>query len=415
MLIGLLLDNDGSCEMLQIKSVLGKNARTVVNSLIDKDILEKNFRDKRRANEKTIRVAYYCGEEDISYYIEKLEKTAPKQAAVLRALSEHGEMSVPDIVALSGATRNCVETLYVKQLVDYREVELLRNPLEGKQASAPTELVLSQSQKDVASQVINKGKGTFLLQGVTGSGKTEVYMKIVSDALKKGKQAILLVPEISLTPQMTDRFFKRFGDKVAVIHSALSLGERLDEWRRIHRKDARVIIGARSAIFAPCESIGAIIIDEEHEQSYKSEASPRYHARDIAAFLAQKHGCPLVLGSATPSVESYYKARTGIFTLLELGERFNKKPLPDVFISDMRQELKDGNKTVLSRMLAGEINENIKNGEQTILFLNRRGYSTFISCRDCGFVFTCPSCSVSLTYHKNSNSLVCHYCGHTEA
>ena len=413
-LVKLLRDNDGSCEMMQIKSVLGKNARTVVNSLIDKSIAEKSFRDKRRANEKTIRVAYYCGEENISYYIDKLEKSAPKQAAVLRVLSEHGEVSVPDIVALSGATRNSVEALYVKQLIDYREVEILRNPLEGKQFTPPTELVLSQIQEDAASQVINKGNGTFLLHGITGSGKTEVYMKIVSDALKKGKQAILLVPEISLTPQMTDRFFKRFGDKVAVIHSALSMGERLDEWRRIRRKDATVIIGARSAIFAPCDNIGVIIIDEEHEQSYKSESSPRYHARDIASFLAQKHGCPLVLGSATPSVESYYKAKTGIFTLLELGERFNKKPLPQVFIADMRQELKDGNKTVLSRMLASEINENLNSGEQTILFLNRRGYSTFVSCRDCGFVFTCPSCSVSLTYHKNSNSLVCHYCGHQE-
>ena len=413
-LVKLLLDNDGSCEMLQIKNALGKNARTVVNALSDKGIVEKSFRDKRRANEKTIRLAYYSGEEDISYYIDKFEKSAPKQSAVLRVLSKHGEMSVPDIISLSGATRNSVEALYVKQLIDYREAEILRNPLEGKQPCSPGELVLSETQENAASQVINKGSGTFLLHGVTGSGKTEVYMKIVSDALKKGKQAILLVPEISLTPQMTDRFFKRFGDKVAVIHSALSLGERLDEWRRIHRKDASVIIGARSAIFAPCESIGAIIIDEEHEQSYKSESSPRYHARDIASFLAQKHNCPLVLGSATPSVESYYKAKNGQYTLLELGERFNKKPLPDVHIADMRQELRDGNKTVLSRILAKEMNENLDRKEQTILFLNRRGYSTFVSCRDCGFVFTCPSCSVSLTYHKNSASLVCHYCGHRE-
>ena len=413
-LVKLLLDNEGSCEMLQIKSVVGKSARNTVNALLDKGIVEKSFRDKRRANEKTIRLAYYSGEEDISYYIGKLEKTAPKQSAVLRVILEHGELSVPDIISLSGATRNAVEALYVKKLINYREAEILRNPLEGKQFAPPQELVLSEVQENAASQVINKGSGTFLLHGVTGSGKTEVYMKIVSDVLDKGKQAILLVPEISLTPQMTDRFFKRFGDKVAVIHSALSMGERLDEWRRIHRKDATVIIGARSAIFAPCENIGAIIIDEEHEQSYKSESSPRYHARDIASFLAAKHNCPLVLGSATPSVESYYRAKTETYTLLELGERFNKKPLPEVFIADMRQELRDGNKTVLSRLLAAEISENLSREEQSILFLNRRGYSTFISCRDCGFVFTCPSCSVSLTYHKNSNSLVCHYCGHQE-
>ncbi len=413
-LVNLLTDNDGSCEMLQIKNVLGKNARTVVNSLLDKGIAEKSFRDKRRANEKIIRLAYYSGDEDISYYIGKLEKSAPKQSAVLRALAEHGEMTIPDIISLSGATRNSVEALYVKQIISYREVEILRNPLEGKKHEVPGELILSASQEKVASMVTDKGNGTFLLHGVTGSGKTEVYMKIVSDALKKGKQTILLVPEISLTPQMTDRFFCRFGDKVAVIHSALSMGERLDEWRRIHRKEAMVIIGARSAIFAPCESLGAIIIDEEHEQSYKSESSPRYHARDIASFLAKNHNCPLVLGSATPSVESYYRAKTGQYTLLELGERFNKKPLPEVYIADMRQELRDGNKTVLSRLLAKEMSENLEHKEQTILFLNRRGYSTFVSCRDCGFVFACPSCSVSLTYHKNSNSLVCHYCGHQE-
>ncbi len=412
-LVTLLSDNEGSCEMQQIKSVLGKNARIVLNSLLDKGIVEKSFRDKRRANEKTMRLAYFSAEEDISYYIKELSKKAPKQAAVLNALSEYGELSVPDILTASGSTRNAVEALYVKGVIAYREAQVLRNPLEGKEFS-PSKLILSEKQRAAASAVTNKNKGVFLIHGVTGSGKTEVYMSIVSEVLKKGKQAILLVPEISLTPQMTDRFYRRFGKCVAVIHSALSLGERLDEWRRIRRKEANVIIGARSAVFSPCENIGVIIMDEEHELSYKSEASPRYHTRDIAEFLAKKHSCPLVLGSATPSVESYFNAKEGIYTLLELDERFNKKGLPEVFISDMRTELNEGNKTVLSRMLASEINENLKNKEQTILFLNRRGYSTFVSCRDCGFVFTCPQCSVSLTYHKNQDSLICHYCGHQE-
>ncbi len=413
-LVNLLKENEGSCEMLQIKSALGKNARTVVNALVDKGVLEKSFRDKRRANEKTKRLVSYCGEEDIIHVAKKMEKRAPGQAAVLLALSEYGEMSVPDIIAAASTTRNSVESLYVKQLICYKEVEVLRNPLEGKVFIPPEALVLSQKQEEAANKISEKKAGTFLLHGVTGSGKTEVYMKIVSSVLKEGKQAILLVPEIALTPQMTDRFFKRFGETVAVLHSGLSLGERLDEWRRIHRREANVIIGARSAIFAPCEKIGVIIIDEEHEQSYKSETSPRYHARDIAVFLSQKHQCPLVLGSATPSIESYYKAKTGAYTLIELSERYNKKSLPEVYITDMREELREGNKTVLSRMLASEMNKNLKSGEQTILFLNRRGYSTFVSCRDCGFVFTCPSCSVSLTYHKNSDSLVCHYCGHSE-
>ena len=413
-LLQLLKDNDGSSEMSQIKSVLGKNARLSVNALIDKGIAEKSFCDKRRTKEKTVRLAYYCGEEDISYHIEALEKSAPKQSAVLRALSEFDEMSIPDITSYTGAARNSVEALYVKKLVDFRQVQILRNPLEGKSPENVGELCLSDAQKAASDKIKNSKEDIFLIHGVTGSGKTEVYMSIVDKVLSEGKQAILLVPEISLTPQMTDRFFRRFGDNVAVIHSALSLGERLDEWKRIQNKDARVIIGARSAVFAPAEKLGVIIIDEEHEQSYKSESSPRYHARDIATFLAKKHHCPLVLGSATPSVESYYKATEGEYKLIELKERFNKKPLPEVYIADMGNELREGNKTVLSRMLAREIDENLKNKEQSILLLNRRGYSTFVSCRDCGMVFTCPSCSVSLTYHKNSDALICHYCGHSE-
>ena len=399
--------------MDQIKSFLGKSARSSVNALIAKNLCEKSFRDKRRNNEKTIRLAYYCGEENISDCIARLEKPAPKQAAVLSVLGELGELSIPDIISASGATRNAVEALYAKGIIDYREAEVFRNPLEGKKQHSPGDLILTPVQKEVSHRISSAGKGTFLIHGITGSGKTEVYMSLVAKAFEAGQQAIILVPEISLTPQMTERFFNRFGEKVAVIHSALSLGERLDEWRRIRKGEARLIIGARSAIFAPCDNPGVIIIDEEHEQSYKSESSPRYHARDIALFLAGVHRCPLVLGSATPSVESYYKAKTGEYTLLELLERYNEKPLPEVFISDMREELKEGNKTVLSRMLAEEINENLSKKEQTILFLNRRGYSTFVSCRDCGFVFTCPHCSVSLTYHKNTDSLVCHYCGYS--
>ena len=413
-LIRLLEDSEGSAEMMQIKSVLGRNARICVNALIEKGLCEKSFRDKRRANEKKVRLAYYCGEEDISFHIERLSKSAPKQSSVLAVLAEHGKLSIPDIISAANTTRNAVEALYIKGLVDYVDAEVLRNPLEDKIKTETLPLVLSDKQKEVADAIIKKGEGTFLIHGITGSGKTEVYMQIATKAIEEGKQVILLVPEIALTPQMTSRFYNRFGENLAVIHSALSLGERLDEWRRIRRKDASIVIGARSAIFAPCENLGAIIIDEEHEQSYKSESSPRYHARDIAHFLAEKHGCPLVLGSATPSIESYHKAKCGKYTLLELSERFNKKPLPEVFIADMREELREGNKTVLSRLLASEINENIAKKEQTILFLNRRGYSTFVSCRDCGYVFTCPDCNVSLTYHKNNSTLTCHYCGYQE-
>ncbi len=413
-LVQFLLDNEGSAEMLQIKTVLGKNARTTVNALLKKSVCEKSFVDKRKANDKTVRLVYYCSEEEIASAIKSVEKRAPQQAAVLRVLSSGEELSVPDIIALGKTTRNAVEALYVKGLVDYREAPVLRNPLSGKTRKEAAPLTLTDEQK-VALKTIKENTGKpFLIHGVTGSGKTEVYLQVVSNVLKSGKQAIVLVPEISLTPQMTSRFFDRFGENVAIIHSALSVGERLDEWNRIRRGEANVIVGARSAIFAPCDKIGVIIIDEEHEQSYKSESSPRYNAIDIAKELSKKNDCPLILASATPSVESYYKAKNGEYTLIEMKARYNKNELPPVTIVDMREELRAGNRTVLSRRLAEEIQKNIENKEQTILFLNRRGYSTFISCRDCGFVFSCPSCSVSLTYHKNSSTLNCHYCGHSE-
>ena len=413
-LMRLLYENEGSAEMLQIKNELGKSARSVVNALVKKGYCEKSFRDKRKNNEKFVRVAYYCGEDDAEAVAAEIEKKMPKQAAVLRVLSGGEKLTVPDILSAAKTTRNAVEALFVKGLIKYTELEVLRSPLEGKKQQQKPPLKLTKEQAEAVQKITQEKEGTYLLHGVTGSGKTEVFMRVVSECIKRGKQAIVLVPEISLTPQMTERFYDRFGETVAVIHSALSLGERLDEHKRIKRGEAKVIVGARSAIFAPCSDIGVVIIDEEHEQSYKSEASPRYHAAEIAAFLCEKFSCPLVLASATPSCESYYKAMTGEYKLIELKNRINNNPLPSVYIEDMREELKQGNKTVLSRRLAYEINLNIAEEEQSIIFLNRRGYSTFVSCRECGFVFSCPSCSVSLTYHKNDGFLTCHYCGHRE-
>lgn len=412
-IVRFLEENDGSAEFAQIKALIGKSARGSLNSLIKKGICEKSYRDKRRVNERFVRVAYYSGEENPLLLAARLERRSRQQADILRLLAGGARLSVPDIVRTSKASRNAVESLHIKGLVEYDEVELLRNPLSGKEAgtAAPS---LTEEQENAVNAVRTGGSGVYLLHGVTGSGKTEVFMRLAEDALKKGKQAVVLVPEISLTPQMTDRFYNRFGDRVAVLHSALSLGERLDEWKRIKRGEATVVVGARSAVFAPCDSIGIIIIDEEHEQSYKSESSPRYHARDIAQYIAERSDCPLLLASATPSVESYYKAMCGEYKLIEMTTRFNKNPLPAVYLEDMRRELAEGNKTVLSRRLASEMQQNLVRGEQTVLFLNRRGYSTFVSCRDCGFVFVCPRCSVSLTYHKSGEYLTCHYCGYRE-
>lgn len=250
-----------------------------------------------------------------------------------------------------------------------------------------------------------------MLHGVTGSGKTEVYMHCIEDALSKNKTAIMLVPEISLTPQVFLQFKERFGDKVAILHSGLSQGERFDEWRRLRSGEATVAVGARSAIFAPLENLGVIIIDEEHDGSYVSEGNPRYDTVEIAGFRAGYNSCPLVLGSATPSVESYYKAEKGEYKLLELPHRINNLLLPEMEVVDMSRELRAGNRDVFSTSLKDALRKTIAAKEQAIIFLNRRGFASFVMCKDCGFILKCKDCDVSLTYHKEDNQLKCHYCG----
>lgn len=276
-----------------------------------------------------------------------------------------------------------------------------------------SERKLTEDQINVLNQIKDSNKKIFLLKGVTGSGKTEIYMKLVSQAISKEKSAIILVPEISLTPQMIERFKGRFGREVAVFHSKLSDGERYDEWYRVKECKAKVIIGARSALFLPVSNLGVIIIDEEHENTYKSEQNPRYVTREVAEFLSEVKDCKVILGSATPSIETYYRAITGEIELLELNNRVDNKPMPIMDIVDMREELNSGNISMFSRKLFTEIKEALYRKEQIILFLNRRGFSTFVSCRSCGYVFKCHKCDISMTYHKNGY-LICHYCGHTE-
>lgn len=269
---------------------------------------------------------------------------------------------------------------------------------------------LNSEQLNAFEKIVNSEKKGFLLKGVTGSGKTEVYMSLVSRILKEGKSAIMLVPEISLTPQMIERFKGRFGKDVALFHSKLTPGERFDEWFRIKRGEVSLVVGARSAIFLPLINLGLIIVDEEHENSYKSDHNPKYSTKEVAKFLSQIKGCKYVLGSATPSIESFYEALEGKIELIEIKNRIDNKPLPVMEVIDMREELKNKNLSILSRSLVLEIEETIKRGEQIILFLNRRGFSTFVSCRSCGYVFKCPECDVSMTYHKNGY-LICHMCG----
>ena len=251
----------------------------------------------------------------------------------------------------------------------------------------------------------------FLLRGVTGSGKTEVYLQAISRVLKLGKQAVVLVPEISLTPQTVKRFKDRFGDRVAILHSRLSVGERFDEWRRIRGGEADIVVGARSAVFAPMTNLGLIVVDEEHDESYKQEEMPCYHARDVAIWRAEAHSAPVILGSATPALESTYLAAEGKYQLLVLPQRVMKRRLPSVNIVDMREELKKGNRTILSESLRTAIEKRVRLGQQMMILLNRRGYATSVLCRGCGYVMQCDNCRVSLTYHELGNSVRCHYCG----
>lgn len=320
-------------------------------------------------------------------------------------------------VALKGmldVSDSVLKTLEKNGIIELRDVEVGRDPFWNRKVEKDLLPDLTEEQRQVIESIdINKYSKN-LIYGVTGSGKTEVYLRLIKKVLDSGKNAIVLVPEISLTPQITNRFLARFGDVVAILHSGLSLGERYDEWKKIKSNKCKIVIGARSAIFAPLSNVGIIIIDEEHDGSYKSETSPKYDAKEVADYIASLEDIPLVMGSATPDIVTYYKALNGKINLFELKNRISKFGLPNVEIVDMREELATGNKTVFSRKLYYAMKEAIKNKEQIMLFLNRRGYSTFIMCRDCGYVVKCEDCDVSMTYHMDLNRLVCHYCGKTK-
>lgn len=329
------------------------------------------------------------------------------QEKILKLFSDKKTISRKELLAISSSA---LSTLIEKKVLSEIKKEDYRIKYE---VNKDKKKVLTPSQQKVVNSVLeNQQNVPFLLFGVTGSGKTEVYMQIIEEVLKRGETAIMLVPEISLTPQMVEQFSNRFGNQIAALHSALSEGEKYDEWRRIARGEASIVIGARSAIFAPLKNIGIIIMDEEHSDSYKQgDKSPRYHARDIAIWRAKYHSCPVLLGSATPSLESMARAEKGVYQLLVLKERVNGKSLPNVEIIDMNKEAKNGISHITNRLL-GELSSCIDRGEQAILFLNRRGFSTFVTCKNCSETIKCPNCDITLTYHKSNRMLRCHYCGY---
>ena len=417
----------------------------------------RNKDKEKRIQDKKINVVYLKKSiEDIKFDIETKKVKSEKQIKILNFVMKNEAATVPEIEKFTDCSRAIVNTLVKKSYLQILEKKIERNPLsyknieEIKKNEKCQKLELTQEQLKAYKKVENKIEEnqymSFLLYGVTGSGKTEIYLQLIEKVIEKGKSAILLVPEISLTPQMLDRFIARFGkENIAVLHSKLSIGERHDEWTKIKENRAKIVIGARSAIFAPVENLGIIIIDEEHDSSYKSESNPKYDAKEVAKYIAKKERCPLLLGSATPDIRTYYKTRIVLeeqdrqkdrideqkekkeekvqekqefeesdIELLQLTKRANNSSLPKVEIVDLKQELANGNRSMLSMELYSVIEENLKNKKQTILFLNRRGYSTFIMCRNCGYTVKCKNCNISLTYHSFEKKLKCHYCGSEE-
>ena len=386
----------------------------------------RNKDKEKRIQDKTINCVYLKKDrEEIELEIEVGKLKSEKQKRILNFIKDNEGATVPEIEMFTDCSRAIVNTLIKNGYLEIVEKKIERNPLLGRDCEKTYKLNLTEEQKkaykSVEETIDKKEYKQFLLYGVTGSGKTEIYLQLIEKVLKIGKNAIVLVPEISLTPQMLDRFISRFEkEEIAILHSKLSMGERHDEWERIRKKKARIVIGARSAIFAPIENIGIIIIDEEHDSSYKSETNPRYNAKEIAKILAKENQAPLLLGSATPDMTTFYQAtnedefgNTKI-QLLTLTKRANNSSLPEVEIIDLKQELANGNRSMLSMELYNSIEENLKRKKQTILFLNRRGYSTFIMCRNCGYTVKCPNCNISMTYHSYERKLKCHYCGHEE-
>lgn len=386
----------------------------ILESLCDKGVLLKNMDTQRKIGDATIKMVRLTA---LYFESESKPKCTPKQKEVLSFLENVGTASVKEVCYFTGVTAAVISTLAGKQLVELFENEIFRKPKFERVTSVREKITLTAEQEAAYSGLLSlterETAETALLFGVTGSGKTQVFLKLIDAVIETGRSVILMVPEISLTPQMLSIFYARYGNAVAVLHSALSMGERLDEWKRIKKGEAKIALGTRSAVFAPFENIGLIIMDEEQEHTYKSEMSPRYHARDVARFRAKNHNALLLLASATPSVETYARAKNGQYSLFTLTERYGNAVLPEVMTVDTTRRA-DAPVSELSDVLLTELRENLQAGNQSILLLNRRGYNTFAACNACGKVKTCPNCSISLTYHMRNHRLMCHYCGYSE-
>ena len=372
---------------------------------------------RRRVSDKTVEtIRLTVPAREALDTAEAMQKNAPAQARILRELAPYGEMPLRELLLFTGCARTTVKKLISTGLAESIKREVFRIPefSAGDRLKMPVLNDEQQSAFEGLDMLASSGKAAVsLLEGVTGSGKTSVYIRLIDAVLKRGKSAILLVPEIALTPQMLYTFSSYFGDDIAVLHSSLSPGERYDEWKRLKTGRAHVAIGTRSAVFAPVDNLGILIIDEEQEDTYRSDNNPRYDARDVAKYRCFKNSCLLVLGSATPDLVTRYCAESGRYSRFVLRRRYNEMKLPEVKIIDLKNELRRGNEGSISVPLRTELLENLERGEQSILFLNRRGAHKLVTCGECGFVYKCPHCSVSLTYHSVNRRLICHYCGYT--
>lgn len=344
-------------------------------------------------------------------------KLTPKQQSVYELLCDVGSAGVSEVCEFCSVGKGVLDNLVKYGICEYFEKEVYRTPYKNVSENGEMSPInLSEVQQNAFNtylKLMDTG-GTGLLYGVTGSGKTQVYLKLIDEAISRGKDVIVLVPEISLTPQMLYIFHSRYGKKVAVMHSGLSIGERTDEYKRADRGEAKIIVGTRSAVFAPVHNLGLIVMDEEQEHTYKSERTPRYNTRDVANFRCRYNNALFLMTSATPSVESYSAAVKGKYVLCEINERYGDSKLPEIVTVDMKKEIAQGNKSPISKTLQSLIADNLDKHKQTILLINRRGYNTFIACNSCGHVITCPNCSISLTYHSYNNRLMCHYCGYSK-
>lgn len=412
-----LLTQKGYVEGEKLLKKLGFTPEiTVLEKMVKKGLLIRNFDSVRKTGDLTVKTVRLTeGGREI---LETTEKLTKKQIGVLDVLNDIGTVSVKELCYFTGFTASVVQVLEKKGLVEIFDNEIYRDPYENKiVVPQRNEIHLNDEQQKAFENMLGQYSsgmgGATLLYGITGSGKTMVYLRLIDEMLDKGKNVIVMVPEIALTPQTLNLFMSRYGREVAVFHSALSAGQRLDEWKRVRNENVRIVVGTRSAVFAPLENLGLIIIDEEQEHTYKSEQTPRYSAKDVARFRCAYHKALLVFSSATPSIETFAKAQAGQYTINRLSKRYSSSVLPEVRIVDMLTEALSQSSN-FSEELRSRLQYNLENGKQSILLINRRGYNTFAECKACGHVLTCPSCSISMTYHHANGRLMCHYCGYSE-